>query len=280
MEIEAELRVPAATAQLLRFHLPEPFDDVLHEREEDAYRFDLCLTPRPHDARACYCDHWSPDRFERIGSVFVVPPRETLQTRSGRGSQSSVVCQLHPEPIRVWFDGGLTWTPQWLEASLDVQDANIHGLLLRLAEELRHPGFASRLLVELIAVQLAIELSRHCAAISDGAVTGGLSPSRLRRIEERLREVREAPTLADLARLCGLSVRQLTRGFRNSRGCSIGEYVARSRAEHARRLLATDQTVKAIAYSLGFSTPSAFAYAFRRATGETPRQFRQRSSGL
>ena len=36
------------------------------------------------------------------------------------------------------------------------------------------------------------------------------------------------------------------------------------------------QSVKAIAYSLGFSSPSSFSYAFRRSVGETPRDFRQR----
>jgi AraC family transcriptional regulator len=51
--------------------------------------------------------------------------------------------------------------------------------------------------------------------------------------------------------------------------------VAHCRLDNAKRLLATDQSVKAIAYSLGFASPSSFCFAFRRATGETPRQFRQ-----
>ena len=34
------------------------------------------------------------------------------------------------------------------------------------------------------------------------------------------------PSLAELAELCALSVRQLTRGFRASRGCSLGEHIA------------------------------------------------------
>ncbi len=84
------------------------------------------------------------------------------------------------------------------------------------------------------------------------------------------------PTLAELAALCGLSVRQLTRGFRASRGCSIGEYLESSRVAHARRLLAAGQSVKSIAYALGFASPSGFCFAFRRATAETPREFRQR----
>jgi AraC family transcriptional regulator len=49
-----------------------------------------------------------------------------------------------------------------------------------------------------------------------------------------------------------------------------------SRLEHAKRQLAGDQSVKAIAYSLGFSSPSSFSYAFRKVIGESPRQVRQR----
>jgi AraC family transcriptional regulator len=98
----------------------------------------------------------------------------------------------------------------------------------------------------------------------------------LRRIEERLKEVREPPTLSELATLCNLSVRQLTRAFRASRGRSIGDYVEQSRLDQAKCLLATEASVKSIAYSLGFASPSSFSFAFRRATGETPREFRDR----
>jgi len=102
-----------------------------------------------------------------------------------------------------------------------------------------------------------------------------LAPWRLRIIDDRLAACRAAPTLTELAGLCRLSVRQLTRGFRASRGCSIGEYVARSQLDHAKQLLATEESIKSIAYSMGFTSPSNFSTAFRRATGQTPRQFRQ-----
>ena len=161
-------------------------------------------------------------------------------------------------------------------ASLDVREANIRNLLLRLAEEAKHPGFASQVMVELIAAQLALELGRYCLLASENPAAGGLAPWRLRLIDERLQEVREAPTLAELAELCRLSVRQLTRGFRISRGCSIGEHVAEMRMQHARNMLAADLSVKSIGYELGFSSPSSFCYAFRKATGETPMQFRHR----
>lgn len=274
MTIEAELRVPVATAQLVRFHFPEPADNVFCQ---DRYQLDLCLTPRPRNARACYPDRWSLDRFERIGNVFLVPPGEAMLARSDDcGQQTSIICQLHPESMRAWFDGELEWDARRLMAGLDIRDGNIRSLLLRLAAEARNPGFASDVLVELIATQLAIELARYCTATNDDTPVRGLAPWRLRLIDERSRVDGKTPTLAELAALCGLSVRQLTRGFRASRGCSIGDYVERCRVEHARRLLAADQSVKAIAYSLGFASPSGFCFAFRRATGETPREFRQR----
>jgi AraC family transcriptional regulator len=73
-----------------------------------------------------------------------------------------------------------------------------------------------------------------------------------------------------------MSVRQLTRGFRASRGCSIGDYINQSRIDTAKRLLGGEDSVKAIARAMGFASASSFSYAFRRGAGVTPRQFRTR----
>jgi AraC family transcriptional regulator len=278
MTLDAEIRVPVAVTRLARFHVTEPADDILYE--EDAYWLDLCLTPRPRNARACYVDRWAPNRFEPIGNVFILPPRERMRIKSdGGASQTSVLCHLRPEPLRQWFDGNLKWTDRFREAGLDIADVNIRRQLLRLAQELRSPGFASEAMVELIVAQIAIDLCRYCTTVQKGAKAGGLDPRRLRRIDERLREVRAAPTLSELATLCGLSVRQLARAFRASRGHSVGDYVAQRRIDNAKRLLATDESVKAIAYSLGFASASSFSFAFRSATGQTPREFRDSVEG-
>jgi AraC family transcriptional regulator len=279
MTVDAEIRVPMATTRLVRFHVPGPADDVL--REDEAYWLDLCLTPRPANARACFQDRWGSHRFERIGNLFLLPPRETMRVRSdGAPSQASVLCHLRPEPIRQWFDGDLEWTDCRLEAGLDLPDLNVRRLLLRLAEELRNPGFASQVMVELVVSQIALELGRYCVTIKERPTSGGLAPWRLRVIEERLREVREPPSLSELARLCNLSVRQLTRAFRTSRGRSIGDHVAQCRIDNAKRLLSTAASVKAVAYSLGFASPSSFSFAFRCATGQTPREFQERAQKI
>ncbi|HEY1076862.1 MAG TPA: helix-turn-helix transcriptional regulator [Fontimonas sp.] len=277
MTVDAEMRVAQGRVQLVRFDMTQPADNVIHH--DDSYWLDFSLTPRPRNARACYRERWSPQRYERLGKVFLLPPGETLQARSdGASSQTSILCHLRPDTLTQACGRELQWTDRRLQDGLDLRNPNVRSLLLRLAGELRHPGFASRVLVELMVGQLAIELARHCSSVADASAPGGgLAGWRLRLIDERLREPGAVPSLDELAALCRVSVRQLTRGFRSSRGCSIGEHMAAARIEHAKRLLHADGSIKGIAYTLGFATPSSFCYAFRRATGATPNEFRGRA---
>jgi AraC family transcriptional regulator len=271
--VEAELRAPVATAQRVRFDIHEGIDHTL--RDEGIFWLDLCLTPRPPQARACYPGRWGSNRFERIGEMFFVPPGEVMHARSGGGTQTSMICRIDPVLMAKWFDGDLSWTEARLEACLDIRDQSIRCQMMRLTREVSHPGFASEMLLELIASQLAIELGRYCAVVKPCTSKTGLASWRLKLIDERARELGKSPSLSELARLCDLSVRQLSRGFRISRGCSIGHFVEKERIENAKRLLSAGKSVKAVAYAMGFSSPSSFSSAFHRATGYCPAHFRQ-----
>jgi AraC family transcriptional regulator len=272
---EADLVTPLATASVMRFLVDRPTNRVF--RREDRYWIDMCLTPRPEKARGCYGDRWGPHRFERLGEIFLVPPGESLHVLSDTGgSQASIVCEIRSDAVDRWLDAGIDWTDRRLAAGLDIAHPHIRSCLGRLAEEARHPGPGSAVLAEMVVAQLAIEVARYCQAIAEGPISGGLASWRLRRIDKRLQETGPPPSLGILAQLCNISVRQLTRGFRASRGCSIGHHIAQTRIEIAKRLLASDESVKSIAFELGFASPSSFSYAFRRATGAAPRQFRQR----
>ena len=272
---EAELSVPFATARIMRLRLDQPTNRVF--RREDHYWLDMCLTPRPEKARGCYRERWGPHRFERLGEIFLVPPGEALLFRSDSGGkQASIVCEIKAEAIDSWLDSTIEWTDRRLAAGLDIAHPHIRSCLFRMAEEVRHPGPGSAILAEMIAGQLAIEVARYCQAISEGPITGGLSSWRLRLIDERLQHAGPAPSLEELAELCSISSRQLTRGFRASRGCSIGDHIDQTRIEMAKRHLASDESIKSIAFAVGFASPSSFSYAFRRATGSTPNQFRRR----
>jgi AraC-like DNA-binding protein len=58
-------------------------------------------------------------------------------------------------------------------------------------------------------------------------------------------------------------------------GQTIGKFVQQIMIERARLLLSeSDDPIKTVAAKLGFSSPTAFATAFRRSCGLSPQQFR------
>jgi len=271
---DAELVAPGILARIVRYDIPEPTGGLL--RDDHSYLVNMCLTPRPLNARGCYREHWGPHRFERLGDIFIVPPGQSLVVRGESGQQASLLCRLEATIVDSLIGQPLTWPDPQLAATLDITAARIRNLLFRMTEEVSHPGFAASAMLNLLGQELALELARVRLEIEESPVTGGLATWRLRLIDERLAADPTAPGLEELARLCSASIRQLTRGFRVSRGCSIGDYIERRRMETAKRLLVSGESVKAIAFTMGYSSPSSFTYAFRRAVGSSPSTFRQR----
>jgi AraC-like DNA-binding protein len=80
------------------------------------------------------------------------------------------------------------------------------------------------------------------------------------------------------ARALGISTRSLRRRL-SQEGRSYSDIVDEALATLAKRLLSDDErSIEATAYDMGFSSPSAFHKAFKRWTGTTPKEFRQRRS--
>ena len=271
--VESDLDLPFARVRLIRYRFDGQVDVTGAAR---GYRLDLCLLPRAPGGRAGFPGRWGPHRFEPLGDLFLMTPGEPMRARGECGEHLSLVCELEPEAVERWFDGELDGREAGVHGELDLPSPPLKAALLRLEREARRPGFAGEALCELLAAQVAVDLARHCREAEVLRPVGGLAPWRLRLIDERLAEADQPPTLAELARACTLSVRQLTRGYRESRGTTIGDHIAESRVRHAKRLLADGALAKDIAYRLGFNSTSNFSAAFRRATGESPRQFRER----
>lgn len=84
---------------------------------------------------------------------------------------------------------------------------------------------------------------------------------------------------ADLAAAAGAlatTPRTLRRRFLAETGLHFRAFVMQARLQRALELLGNPtRSIIQIALDVGFSSPSAFSYAFRRATGQTPRMFRQ-----
>ncbi len=90
----------------------------------------------------------------------------------------------------------------------------------------------------------------------------------------------EEVSITALARLCGLSPRQLQRRFKDAFGVGPQQFLIKTRllaACHALR--ETSRGLADIAYDCGFNDQSAFSRHFRRHMGMTASTFRQRGDG-
>ena len=90
------------------------------------------------------------------------------------------------------------------------------------------------------------------------------------RIDERL-------TLADLAAVAGMSRMHFARLFRAATGIRPKSYVYRRRIEYAQHLLlSSHQSLRAIAFNVGFQNQAHFSTTFKRYVGVTPSEWRRR----
>ena len=284
-EVEPRLVTEVATVQIIRLDWQQNVELMVDPLQH--YQIDLCLSARLQGMSVCYPRCFGERRFERIGELMMIPPGEELISRRDVSAQTplsshaSTVLTLAPELVSAWCDDGdPVWAPEPLAAALDITDQSMYSLMTRLTRETLNaarakPTAASLALVDLIARQIGIEISRLRNSITELEFKGGLSAWRLRLIDERAQQIAKPPSIDELASLCKISTRQLQRGFRVSRGCSIGQHIEHCRIDNAKRLLLQGIAISEVAEQLGFASHSSFSYAFRRVTGETPAQFRR-----
>jgi AraC family transcriptional regulator len=158
-----------------------------------------------------------------------------------------------------------------------LRDARIEQVALLLAEEAQSDFAHGRLYGESLGAALAAYLvGRYSSARPPRARARGLAPQVLRRVRDYIEANLDGELpLAALAQVAGLSTYRFAHNFKQETGLAPHQYVIRERLTRAKRmLLDTDLNVTAIAYAVGFGSPSRFTLLFRRATGTTPRAFR------
>ncbi len=81
-----------------------------------------------------------------------------------------------------------------------------------------------------------------------------------------------------LAAQAGISEVYMRQQFRQQMGTSPKQYILERRMDRARQLLSEGSLgIAQIAAACGFSSPANFGVCFRRVTGMTPREYRQRN---
>lgn len=87
--------------------------------------------------------------------------------------------------------------------------------------------------------------------------------------------------LRETAEYCDVTIRTLLRRFARAGAPTPGEALQDIRMEKARKLLSTGTaSVKETARECGYADPTAFARAFRSATGIAPADYRRRFASV
>lgn len=133
-------------------------------------------------------------------------------------------------------------------------------------------------LTDLLATRL---LAAHAGMpAAPQPVSGGLPPRVLRRALDRLRSESDADvSLAALAADAGLSRFHFCRAFKESTGMPPHAWLRQYRLEQAKAMLRDpSMSIVAVAVALGYASQTAFAAAFKKLTGQSPREFRRQAS--
>lgn len=271
--IESCITTDSLSAEVSAFSTASEIE--ICSRYDDSCFLTFALQPRPKTTHGYYTERWSRSKSESIGDILFVPNGMTMVGFCQPGAYRTFVCNLSASLFT------LNWeqlTDHALAESLNLRSTNIKRAIRRLIQETFEPRLASPLAMEAAAVLTAIDIQRHLLGLEEAPSRkrGGLSPARLRKIEERVRSDRPIPSLTELAAHCELSTRHLARAFREEVGTTIGEYINISARERACKLLrTTDLPVRVIAEQTGFSSAASFSYAFRRDTGLKPSDMRK-----
>jgi AraC-like DNA-binding protein len=150
----------------------------------------------------------------------------------------------------------------------------------RLIDEHRQPSAYGPVMARLILHELLVTVVRDYARTTHGGATDTtfLSAPIQRAVEWiQAHMEEELPSIDDMAEQVGLSESHFRRRFHEETGFSPLEYVTRQRVQRAKELLHDERlSITRLAFGLGFQSSGYFAQVFRKMTGMTPSDYRER----
>jgi AraC-like DNA-binding protein len=241
-----------------------------------AYSFVRTFAPEPArdlcvDRHYLLCASTGALRLEAQSQAWLLPPARAALIEAGQTIQVSI-----PQPVTtasVLFDTGLTPAPP---APLTVFDLN--PLARALVTECGTWGQSDEPLTayaETLFAALAAVTWRLAERPSPVVVPAGRSPELRRALQLTEERLGGQVRFEDLADQVGLAPRSLARRFEDETGMTWRAVLRRMRVLRAiEELAAGDTPVTKIAFTVGYTSLSAFNAAFRQLTGRAPTEYR------
>jgi AraC family transcriptional regulator len=255
--------------------------ETIWTTERRCYLLHMSLTGARNTAVVTNLRTGQSGELDSRAKIHLVPPEQTMRCTSQQGQLRSLRCMLDASLVESF----LNTTPMWdwrrvpLREELQLSGGQIEWLLRRMYREVTEPDFATQSVIESLAKQLAVEILRkfrpHCADRT--CFVGGLSMRHKRLIRDRVYSPDPLPVREELADLCDMTVRHLSRAFRTETGQTLGRYIESAMVQRAKALLVAGSPVREVAAAVGYATASSFISAFRRATGTLPGDIKRES---
>ncbi|HZG56944.1 AraC family transcriptional regulator [Paenibacillus sp.] len=150
--------------------------------------------------------------------------------------------------------------------------AGAESLLMRIVREYRMelPGYPLQL--RALLSELLLSLARE--------LLSGDARERAGKIDAALHAMRERPerawTVTELAALCGYHPSYFTQVFFREQGKKPKQYLIEERIKEAKRALLRGEAIESVAERLGYGSIHYFSSNFKKETGLSPSEFRQR----
>lgn len=274
------IKFPAQTAA--RFHFVADGPCFFHTEGQGWIELvpgDIVFLPKgsPHaiaSAPDLPCKPIDPAAVKPVGGVFY------HLTDTGDGPASTLFCgsmvvdspALHPL---------LDLMPDALRGcEVAARDPLVLPLLHAMGTEVRTPQCGGATMLTRLADLLAARLIRAWMATECASTQGWVAAVRDPQIGRALVAIHTNPgqdwTLADLARVAGLSRSVFADRFSRAVGEGPGRYLARWRMQLASDWLGRDRLpIAQVAQRLGYESEASFSRAFKRLTGTSPGQLRR-----
>lgn len=273
----AELGAQVATVQVSDF--------VWKAGESIRYlESDFIVGYRPYPEQVTVSAQMNNGSLQQFGQLMFFPAEVEVNTNPADINERvrNIRCRFDAEWFRSFWGKAPLWEPESLRRCYDMRNLRIEQIIQRMGQEAQNPGFASELMIDSLSTMIAIEIVRHFDSSCGGSRVrtreGKLSKSDLSRILEYIDSCEDhCPSVSEIAQVCDISPAHLRRTFKKTTGATVHDYVERIRLRKAQDLLVnTDLPLKIISHRLGFANSSTFSSTFRRASMETPSDYRHR----